>query len=242
MNQCVALITARGGSKGLPGKNLREIGGKPLIAWSIEAARGCARLSRVLVSTDSEEIADVARRYGAEVPFLRPAELAGDESPHILTSEHAITWLDAQPDGRPEYTLLLQPTSPLRSVADIEAALGLADTHGAPAVVSVCEAKPHPYKTYARTADGTLTDFVPNPVVYRRRQDLPPAFYDNGAIYLNRTSDLLRDRTYIPAGTVPYVMPAERSLDIDSEFDAMVADFLLRQSSGMAGAVVGARA
>lgn len=230
MKNCIALITARGGSKGLPGKNVHEIAGKPLIAWSIEAALASTRVSRVVVSTDSPDIAEVALRFGAEVPFLRPAELARDDSPHILTSEHAIAWFDTQPAGRPDYILLLQPTSPMRSVDDIDSSIALAMEHSAPAVVSVCEAKPHPYKTYALSEYGTLTEFVPNKLRYKRRQDLPPAFSENGAIYLNRTADLLRHRTYIPSGTIPYIMPIERSLDIDTPSDAVIADFMLRRA------------
>ena len=225
----IALITARGGSKGLPGKNVRPVGGKPLIAWTIEAALGSAAIKRVIISTDDEEIARVSREAGAEVPFLRPAEIARDDSPHILTSEHAIRWLDQHGHERPDYLMLLQPTSPFRTTADVDAAIALARQHDAIAVVSVSEAKPHPYKTYGLTPAGTLTTFVPCDIPYRRRQDLPPAFTDNGALYLNRTESLLRDRTYIPADTVPYLMPPERSLDIDSAWDLLIADLLLRQ-------------
>ena len=226
----IALITARGGSKGLPGKNVRPVGGKPLIAWTIEAALGSASIKRVIVSTDDEEIARVSREAGAEVPFLRPAEIARDDSPHILTSEHAIRWLEQHDHERPDYLMLLQPTSPFRTTADVDAAIALARQHDAIAVVSVSEAKPHPYKTYGLTAAGTLTTLVPCDIPYRRRQDLPPAFTDNGALYLNRTESLLRDRTYIPAGTMPYVMPPERSLDIDSAWDLFVADLIIRNA------------
>ena len=185
-------------------------------------------MERVLVSTDDPEIAEVARAAGAEVPFLRPAELACDESPHILTSEHAIRWLQEHEGSQPEYMMLLQPTSPFRTTLDMEYAITLARERKAVAVVSVSEAKPHPYKTYGLTPAGTLTSFVPCDIPYRRRQDLPPAFTDNGALYLNRIESLLRDRTYIPAGTLPYLMPPERSLDIDSAWDLFVADLIIR--------------
>lgn len=228
MSTCVALITARGGSKGLPGKNIRLIGGKPLIVWTIEAALRSRSLERVIVSTDSEEIAVVARNAGAEVPFLRPAELARDDSPHILSSHHVLQWLAAHDQARPDYLMLLQPTSPFRTTSDIDAALALADEKSAIAVVSVSEAHLHPLKTYRLSAEGTLVPFIPNDITYRRRQALPPVYCENGAIYLNRSDSLLTDRTYIPAGAIPYVMPAERALDIDSAWDALVADAILR--------------
>jgi CMP-N,N'-diacetyllegionaminic acid synthase len=228
MSSCICLISARGGSKGLPRKNLRLLGGKPLIVWTIVAARASTAIQRVIVSTDDEEIARVSREAGAEVPFLRPLEIARDDSPHILTSEHAIRWLHEHDGVRPDYMMLLQPTSPFRTSADIDAAVALARQKEAIAVVSVNEAKPHPYKTYGLTSSGALTTFVPCDIVYKRRQDLPPAFADNGALYLNRTDSLLRDRTYIPTGTIPYVMPAERSLDIDSAWDLFVADLIIR--------------
>ena len=227
----IALVTARGGSKGIPGKNLRLLGDRPLIVWTIEAALNARGVERVLVSTDDEEIARVSRRAGAEVPFLRPAELAQDDSPHILTSEHALRWFHEHEHARPEYLLLLQPTSPLRSVDDIEAAIDLARDRNAVAVVSVCETKEHPYKAFGLSAGGTLEDFVPCDIPYRRRQDLPKVFSENGAIYLNRSESLLRDRTYIPPGTVPYIMPPERSVDIDSEWDLVIANALLAANS-----------
>jgi CMP-N,N'-diacetyllegionaminic acid synthase len=219
----IALITARGGSKQIPGKNIRLLGGKPLIVWSIEAALKSQRIGRVLVSTDSEQIAEVSRRAGAEVPFLRPEELSRDDSPHILASEHALQWLDEKAGERPEFLMLLQPTSPFRSSEDIDATITLAQQTNAAAVVSVCEAKEHPNKTFRIAEDGTLRDFVPIDLPYRRRQDLPKAFSENGAIYLNRSESLLRDRTYVPVGSMPYLMPPERSVDIDSEWDWFIA-------------------
>lgn len=227
-SEVVALVTARGGSKGLPGKNLRLLGGRPLIAWSIEAARASRSVGRVIVSTDDPAIASAARAAGAEAPFLRPADISGDDSPHILASEHAARWLEEQEGFRPEFFLLLQPTSPFRTGADIDAAVGLAREKNAVAVVSVCEAKPHPGKTFGLAADGTLTPFLADGPAYRRRQDLPAALAENGAIYLNRREALLRDRNFIPPGAVPYLMPAERSLDIDSAWDFELAELMVR--------------
>lgn len=231
MSGVLALVTARGGSKGLPGKNLRPLAGKPLIVWTIEAALGSAGIDRVLVSTDDAEIARVSGLAGAEVPFLRPPELARDDSPHIDVVEHAMWWLDGHAGPPPAYLLLLQPTSPLRTTADIDAALAIARETGAPAVVGVTEPQPHPLKTYRLAADGTLAPFVESDIAYKRRQDLPPALAENGAIYLNRCDALRSLRTFVPPGTRPYLMPPERSVDIDSPLDFALAEFLLGTSA-----------
>ena len=227
----IGLITARGGSKGLPGKNLAPLAGRPLICWTIEAALDSLGLGHVIVSTDDREIARISQDAGADVPFFRPAELAEDDSPHILAVDHAIRWLVEHRGSCPEYVMLLQPTSPLRTADDIDASIDLALERGADAVVSVCEAKQHPAKTYGIGPDRTLTPFVSSDMPNKRRQDLPPAFTENGAIYLNRCASLDQDRSFIPPGTVPYVMPASRSLDIDSEWDLFLADLVLRHSA-----------
>src|SRR5262249_33542953 len=130
----LGLISARGGSKGLPRKNVLPVAGKPLIAWTIGAALSSRKLSRLLVTTDNQEIAEVARAYGAEVPCLRPAELARDESPVIEAVEHALRWVEKEKGEMPEYVLLLQPTSPLRTTADIDGAIDLACSRNADAV------------------------------------------------------------------------------------------------------------
>lgn len=224
----IALITARGGSKGLPGKNLLPLAGKPLLAWTIEAALHSPRLDEVILSTDDAEIARVGREWGAAVPFMRPSHLAQDQSDHLSVVEHALGWLQAR-DGRlPNYLLLLQPTSPLRTAEDIEAAIQTALQHDAKAVVSVCEAAHHPYLTKRIAEDGTLVNFIEADLPYLRRQDLPPAYALNGAIYLNRPTDLLAERTFLPKGTYPYVMPPQRSFDIDTAWDLHLADLILR--------------
>jgi CMP-N-acetylneuraminic acid synthetase len=230
MPEVLGLITARGGSKRLPRKNVKLLAGKPLIAWTIETARQSHRLSRVIVSTDDAEIARVAQGWGAEVPFMRPEALGQDESSHISVVTHAIRWLEEHRQGAPDYVMLLAPTSPLRTAEDIEAAIDIARRRAAVAVVSVCVPDRHPYLCKRILADGTLTDFVPLPreLPSLRHQDLPPAYGLNGAIYLNRRESLLRDGTFVPPGTVAYVMPPERSLDIDSSWDFDLAGLILR--------------
>jgi CMP-N,N'-diacetyllegionaminic acid synthase len=223
----IGLITARGGSKGIPGKNIKMAAGKPLIEWTIQAALESQLLCRVIVSTDDDAIATVALSAKAEVPFLRPKELAGDASPHILTTEHAIQWLHEQEDCQPDYILLLQPTSPLRTASDIDGAIRLAIDRNASDVVSVCEAQHHPFLTYRLGDDGTLSPLVQTEIGYLRRQDLPTAYATNGAIYLNKRESLLQRRCHTPPGTLAYVMPQHRSLDVDTAWDFLVAELLL---------------
>lgn len=230
-----ALVTARGGSKGLSGKNVRLLAGRPLIAWSIKAALECPVVERVVVSTDDPVIAEAAKSAGAEVPFLRPEQLARDDTPHLAVVDHAMEWLDRHDAYCPERVLLMQPTSPFRTAVDITNAAALAASTGAPAVVGVCEAHPHPLKTYTLAPDGTLLPFVEHGIGYLRRQALPTAYADNGAIYLNSVESLRRDRTFIPAGAVPYPMPPERSVDIDSAFDFRFAEFLMNDSGRTGG-------
>ncbi len=226
--RAIGLITARGGSKGLPRKNIRPLAGKPLIAWTIEAALNSRQLDRVIVSTDSEEIAQVAQAWGAEVPFLRPAELAQDHSDHLSVAEHAIRWLEANDHICPNYLLLLQPTSPFRTAADIVAAVDIARQHNAIAVIGVTRMKTHPFQARQILADGTLGEIAISDVAYMRRQALPPVYAINGAIYLNRVESLLRDRTFFPQGAYPYIMPTEHTMDIDTAWDLYVADLIMR--------------
>lgn len=223
-----ALIPARGGSKGIPRKNLALLAGQPLLAWTIDAALGSENLSRVLVSTDDVEIAEVARQHGAEVPFLRPPELAADESGALEVALHALDWIEQSTSGRPEYLLLLQPTSPLRTTADIDAAIDLARARSADAVLSVCEATPHPLLARRVDENGVLTDFIPVPEVSGRRQDFPPAYFLNGAIYLNRCASLRATRSFQPPGALALRMPPERSLDIDTLLDLRIAEAFLQ--------------
>ena len=231
MGIVVGLITARGGSKGIPRKNVKLLAGKPLIAWTIEAALQSRSLSRVIVSTDDEEIAHVARQWGAEVPFMRPAELAQDYSPHMSVVTHAIRWLDAEQAAQPEYIMLLQPTTPLRNVHDIDLAVALAVEKEADAVVSVSSIQDHPYLSKTITEEGNLLDFLPKPEGYLARQSFPPVYSLNGAIYLARRELLLEKETWYTSQTLAYVMPPERSLDIDTPWDLYLANLILKDRS-----------
>lgn len=228
MSETVGLITARGGSKSIPQKNIKMLAGKPLIVWTIDAALQCKELSRVIVSTDDEKIADVAHQWGAEVPFIRPAELARDDSSSVSAVLHAIHWMEENEGFFPDHVMLLQPTSPFRTAEDIQQSIELARKHQAVAVISVCEAERHPYLCKRILDNGTLADFMTTEMGYLRRQDLPPAYAVNGAIYLNQRSSLLQDQTFLPTGTIAYVMPQERSLDVDTPWDWYMAELIMK--------------
>ncbi len=210
----VAIIPARGGSKGIPRKNLRLLGGRPLIAWSIDAALGSRRVAEVLVTSDDPEILAVAEGLGARaVP--RPAELATDDAPTEPALVHA---LDVTGVARP-LTLLLQPTSPLRDHHDVDAALAHLDATGADALISVVEPTHAPWKAFYVTPEGTLRGIVSDEAPFRPRQSFPRAAHPDGAIYVCRTALLQSTGRLFGARTVPWFTPPAHALDIDTEED-----------------------
>ena len=225
----VAVIPARGGSKGIPQKNLRTLLGKPLIAYTIEAALQAKTLTRTIVSTDDEQIKEVSQDYGAEVPFLRPSHLATDIAPGISVLQHAIIYLAEHEGYLTDIVVCLQPTSPLRSGEDIDAAVNLCLDSGADSVVSLCQAKHHPY-WMKKIVDGRVHPLMnENENHYTRRQDLPPVYQLNGALYVTRTNVLLEENRVLGKYTAPYIMPPERSIDIDTPNDLRVAETLLKE-------------
>jgi CMP-N,N'-diacetyllegionaminic acid synthase len=225
--RALGLIPARGGSKGIPRKNIRAIAGKPLIAWTIEAALDSRMLEAVVVSTDDAEIAEVARASGADVPFLRPAALSTDTASGIDPVIHAIDTLPGF-----DAVLLLQPTSPLRTTADIDGILTLATDSGAPAIVSICDAEEHPFWMYQIGADARLRPFIHHAAI-DRRQDLPDVFALNGALYFARCDWLREQGSFVGPETCGFVMATEHSIDIDTGLDWRIAEMLLgeRQSN-----------
>ena len=221
----LGIIVGRGGSKGLPGKNLRELAGKPLIAWSIEAAAQSKILDRAIVSTDDAQIADVARRWQGDVPFLRPAELATDTAPIVDTIFHAVDTL-AQSY---RYIVLLQPTSPLRLGSDIDDAFAVCRQHGAPACISVTPA-PKAHWALEMDASGRLAPLLGN--MQDRRQDLSEIYQPNGAVYIAELEWLRTYREFYRPETVGHVMPPERSVDIDTMLDFLLAEAILKHRTG----------
>jgi CMP-N,N'-diacetyllegionaminic acid synthase len=217
----VGLIPARGGSKGIPRKNIKPLAGKPLIAWTIEAALRSQRLDRVVVSTEDEEIADVARRHGADVPFMRPAALAQDATPGVEPALHALSQI---PEC--DALVLLQCTSPLRTSADVDESIALAERLDAPSVVSVTAPRDHPYWMFNLRERGRLEPLMDVPEV-ASRQDLPPVYAMNGAIYFARAAWLRSTKTFVTRESVGYVMPADRSVDLDTPVDWTLAELML---------------
>lgn len=218
----LAVIAARGGSKGLPRKNILPLAGRPMIAWSIEATKTATLLDRTVVSTDDPEIAEVARTAGAEVPFLRPAELATDSASIIDALFHAVDALAETPD----YLVLLQATSPLRTGADIDECIRACLDGGAAAAATITPAAKPPYWMFLRDERGRV-----RPVIERdaqeQRQALPPTFAPTGAVFVAQTEWLRRERSFWKAGeTVGVVIPPERSVDVDSDMDFRFAEFL----------------
>lgn len=224
----LAIVTARGGSKGVPRKNLRLAGGKPLIAWTIEAALIARHVDRVILSSDDEEIIAVARAAGCEVPFVRETALGTDEA----TSAAVVTDALARVPGYGLF-VLLQPTSPLRTGADIDAALELLAESGADHCVSVSEAPSHPFLTFRRNDDGYIEPFAPPPPgASLRRQDLPEAWTLNGAVFASHSAKFLEQGGFIGKGTVAYPMPRARSLDIDTAEDFIHLEAILKSRAG----------
>lgn len=225
-NRVVALITARGGSKRLKNKNILDLGGKPLIAWTIDAALEAASIDRIIISTDDEMIADAARAAGAEVPFMRPSELAGDTSSHLDVIHHAIRKI-RETDADVTHLVLLQPTSPFRSGADIDAIVRMVVENNADCAVSVSEVNDHPALMYRVAADGSLESYLPQSGRYVRTQDMEPLVVLNGALYVFHIDRLLARDRLLCAAPLAYKMPALRSLDIDTEEDLIQARAIL---------------
>ena len=226
----LAIIPARGGSKGLPGKNILPLAGHPLIAYSIKAALDAPGITRVIVSTDSEEIADIARQYGAEVPFLRPAAYATDSSLDIDVFEHALTWLQENDNYLPDLVVQLRPTSPIRYMADIEACLTkLADDENADSLRIVTPAPLTPYKMWRIESEDTpmqplLTlDGVADPHNHPRQQ-LPTVYWQIGTLDVIRPRVVLEQKSMSGKKVLPYIVSQDQAIDIDDIFSFQRAE------------------
>lgn len=232
LDRILALVPARGGSKRLPRKNVLPLGGRPLIQWSIQAALDSGVCCDVLVSTDDAEIAEVATRGGAQVPWLRPAALSTDTAGTAPVIAHALDWYE-RTHGVVDAVLLLQPTSPFRTAGSIRAICQTYRAQGDDAlcpVVSVSPAPVHPAWTFY-LQEGVMTPCQGWDPLSRRSQDLPPAYTLNGALYLIPAADVRRGAPLIRPGVLPFVMDASESLDIDTPQDWDDAERLLSQRS-----------
>jgi CMP-N-acetylneuraminic acid synthetase len=228
----LGLVPARGGSKGVPRKNIRPLGGKPLLAWTAEAALASRRLSRVVLSTDDEEIAEVGRGVGLEVPFLRPAELASDTAPTLPAVRHAILALEALGD-RFDAVCLLQPTSPFRTTETIDGCIDLFEHSGADSLVTTLRvpAEYNPHWVYFARGDRELYLATGEAMPVPRRQDLPPASHREGSVYVTRRDVVIEHGSLYGARLIGYEVDPARAINIDTLDDWARAEQLLPMMS-----------
>lgn len=222
----LAVIPARGGSKGVPKKNIKELEGKPLIAYTIEAAIDSGIFEKVIVSTDSREIADVAAFYGAEIPFFRPEEISGDMTSSDDVILHALSYFHQQ---GVEYSEVckLQPTSPLRNASHLQEAYQMFQERQADFLVSVCECEHSPLWAGTIGEDLSLDDFIAEEVKRACRQDLPIYYRLNGAVYMGKVKPFIKNRSFLGKHCVAYIMNQESSIDIDNQMDLEMAELIM---------------
>lgn len=229
----LGIVPARGGSKGVPRKNIRPLCGKPLLQYTAESALAARHLSRVILSTDDTEIATIGQRCGLEVPFLRPVELARDDTPTLPVAQHAVRWMESRGENFDAISLL-QPTNPLRRPEDIDACIELLQQSGADAVVTVLPVPTeyNPHWVYFQDHEGLLhlsTGEI-NPIA--RRQDLPPAFHREGSVYVTRRDVVMKENSLYGRRLVGYVLDPKRSVNIDGPEDWERAERLIRSRQG----------
>jgi len=223
----LAIILARGGSKRLPRKNLLDLNGKPLIAYSIEAGIQSKYINKVIVSSDDEEILSVSKKFGADT-IKRPSELASDTATSFDAIRHAIENID----NKYNYIILLQPTSPLRSAVEIDEAIELLETKEANAIVSVCEMEHSPLWSNILPQDGSMQGFLRDEVLTKRSQDLEKYYRINGAIYICKINKLLDEESFfLKENIFAYVMDRESSIDIDEEIDFKITEVLINKEN-----------
>lgn len=223
----IAIIPARGGSKRLPGKNIKDLAGKPMIAWTIEAALDSQVFDHVFVSTDDEKIAEVAKQAGAKVPFLRPSELATDEATTNDVVTHLVEWFESEYNQQVSTIATLQPTSPLRNAQHIKEAMYLMEKKTAKAVVSVCEVEYPIQFCNTLKKDGSMEGFI-KPENLKRTQELEPYYRLNGAIYIFKKGYVGKLTDLYSKGTYAYVMGVRESVDVDTGQDYELALFMIK--------------
>ncbi|WP_416141359.1 cytidylyltransferase domain-containing protein [Lysinibacillus capsici] len=220
----LVVVPARGGSKGVPRKNIRLLAGKPLIEWTFQAAVKSKYIDRIVLSSEDDEIIEVAKSVGYDVPFKRPHELALDDTHGIEPILHAIKECEGF-----DYVMMLQPTSPLRTVEDIDKFIEQFFEKKAKSSVSVCEPSKSPYWMYEVEENGGLKPLLPEFALVPRRQALPTVYSLNGALYMAEVSWLQQTRNFMSEETISYIMPQERSYDIDTMLDFCICEFLLNR-------------
>jgi len=224
----LCVIPARGGSKGLPGKNIKELAGKPLIGYTIEQAKKSKYIDRVIVSTDTIEIADISKKFGAEIPYMRPQELAEDNVATIDVLLHVIDWMEQKEKYFFDILVLLHVTTPLRETADIDNCISILVTKKADNVFSVTEAHRNPYFNMVEVTRNGKIKLVKKGN-FNTRQSAPKVFDMNSSIYVWWKDILKKKKKIFLNGTEIYIMPNERSIDIDNIFDFKIAEMLLKE-------------
>lgn len=222
----LAIIPARGGSKGIPRKNIKKIAGKPLIAYTIDSASNSKYVNKIIVSTEDQEIAEISKEYGSEI-INRPKELANDNSPTIDAILHAIDSLEEK-DYFIDIVILLQPTSPMRTEEDLDEAIELFMKNDCESVVSVCELEHSPYWSL-KIENNYLKPGFGKKYFKMRRQELPTLFLPNGAIFISTPENIRTYKNFYLDKTLPYIMSSENSIDIDTELDFKLAEIVLKE-------------
>ena len=225
----LGIIPARGGSKGIPRKNIKLLAGKPLIAWTIEEAKKSKYIDRLILSSEDEEIISVAKQWGCEVPFVRPKELAQDDTPGIAPVLHAVESLQEKYD----FVCLLQPTSPLREVDDIDGCIEKCVSTKALSSISVTEVDKHPFWMYKLKARSKLSPLFPEKSLMARRQELPKIYMPNGAIYFANIHHLTKTKSFFTKGTIAHIMQENNSIDIDTKLDFELCEFFLTKRTNL---------
>jgi N-acylneuraminate cytidylyltransferase len=234
----LAIIPARGGSKGVPGKNIKELNGKPLIYYSITEAKKSKYINRIITSTDDMQIADIARKYGSEVPFLRPTEISGDKSPDLEFFKHGLSWLKENEGYIPDILVHLRPTAPLRKVKHIDAGIKmLLENPTADSVRSVVLSQKHPFKMWKICA-GKLVPFIPEEIRGFKEtynlpiQSLPEAYIQNGSVDIIRTKTIIDKNSTTGDLILALLMKEEESININTPEDFMLAEILMQMAEG----------
>jgi len=228
-DRILALTLARGGSKSVPRKNIRPIAGVPLIAYTIAEALRSNYISRYIVSTDDEEIQNVARQYGADTPFLRPAEYSSDTANSATAMQHAVNWVEEQEGAKYDYVIELMCTNPMKTVTDIDAVIKKLITTGADSVIAVHKLEDHHPIRIKKIVDDKIVDFCLPEVPEMRRQDLKPdAYIRSGSIYgLRRDYLMVEGQRHGSQNSRPYILPPERAVNVDTEIDFLIAEHLI---------------
>jgi len=225
----LAIIPARGGSKGLPKKNIKELCGKPLIAWSIEVGLKSKYLDEVMVTTDSQEIADISNQYGANVPFLRPDELASDTATSFDAIKHTIDYYKNELNKEFDYIVLLEPTSPLREHSDIDKAIEILFDSSADVIVGICKTEDqNPAFLVTKDIENFIRGYENKDMKVLRRQDIKDVYFFEGTIYISKTNILLSKKTFYHENTIGYVVSKYKSLEIDDMDDFIMVEAIMK--------------